>query len=220
MAGLQVEVDTAFLHSVQWPLTLALALAGFAPLIKPWRWWRPGSGRRRTSGSASRSRSRSTPTRCSGTSRATIKVDVEAEKAKLPEWVVDHLGDANSPGRVFMVREELRLLVRLARDDGSWPQGACATSWSSFEAEEVAEAETALAGLHRPYRRRLRPAAGARRAAPKLAEVQKRHRQCEAKLVAAIGRMERLRDELGSTFAVYAGATTTSTGSATPASPG
>lgn len=207
MAGLQVEVDNAALRSEQWPLTLALALAGFAPLIKPLEivetWMRQKAHQWV-----------GIPVRIKDNTRDLLaKLEdmvsprASAEAARLPVWAQRHIDETDSVDRVMVVHQELELLVKLIRDEDAWPAGSVREDLKRLELEVIAEAEIALQDFsetvgadysaigHAPDR------AGAE---PGDVSLSKHQRRLETRLTAAIQRMERLRDEFAAIFTVYA----------------
>lgn len=207
MAGLQVEVSNAVLQSAQWPLTLALALAGFAPLIRPLEivetWLRQKAHQWVGIPVKIKDRTHSLLRHFDGM----VSAEALAEREKLPRWVVDHIEEADSVTRVMAARGQLGRLVKLARDEDGWPTGEVREEMKRLETDVIAEAEIALqdfdelltAQYHPPEATQEPRGGGPRNDAHK-----KHQRRLEANLTKAIQRMERTREEFGSVFTVYA----------------
>ncbi|BCH24137.1 hypothetical protein MesoLjLc_38010 [Mesorhizobium sp. L-8-10] len=207
MAGLQVEVDNAALRSEQWPLTLALALAGFAPLIRPLEivetWLRQKAHQWVGIPVKIRDNTRSLLAKL----ESMVSARVSAEAARLPAWAERHIEATDLVRRVMVIHEELELLLKLIRDEKAWPAGSVREDLKRLEVEVIAEAEVALQDFSEILETDYDKAGHAREREKTEREdvsLGKHQRRLETKLTATIQQMERLRDEFAAIFTIYA----------------
>ncbi|MER9565037.1 hypothetical protein [Mesorhizobium sp. M0571] len=135
-----------------------------------------------------------------------VSPSVSSEIARLPSWAAAHVEETDSVSRVMIAHEELELLVKLTREEDAWPTGSVRDELRRLEAEQLAEAEMALQGFEEiiatdyfatgPARERTGAVQGD--------ALKKHQRRLEAKLAVTIQQMDRLRDEFGSVFTVFA----------------
>jgi hypothetical protein len=207
MAGLQVEVSNAVLHSAQWPLTLALALAGFAPLIRPLEiietWLRQKAHQWVGIPVKIKDHTRNLLRHL----ESIVSDDASAERQKLPSWVVAHIEETDSVTRVMVARKELELLVKLTRDEDGWPSVGVREEMKRLEGDEIAQAEIALQDFDEILATEFHALEAGREkkaGAPQNDALKKHQRRLEANLTKAIQRIEWIREEFGSIFTIYA----------------
>ncbi|MGX7873199.1 hypothetical protein ACVDG5_010770 [Mesorhizobium sp. ORM6] len=208
MAGLQVKVDDAILNSTQWPLTLALAFAGFAPMIKPLELVETWLRQRAHQWVGIPVRIKDHTRQLLSRLESIVSESVPAEVARLPSWAVVHIEGTDSVSRVMISYQELELLIKMTREEDIWPTSTVRDELRRLEAEQIAEAELVLQSFDEIIATDyfttgpVRVATGG--AGVQEDALKKHQRRLEAKLAVTIQQIDRLRDEFGSIFTVFA----------------
>jgi hypothetical protein len=135
-----------------------------------------------------------------------VSSTLSSEKARLPPWAAAHIEETDSVDRVIILHEELALLVRLSREEDVWPAESVREELRRLEVEQIAEAEIALQGFEEIITTDYSTIGAVvdRRAGVQADALKKHQRRLEAKLTVTTHNIDRLRNEFGSIFTVFA----------------
>jgi ABC-type amino acid transport substrate-binding protein len=193
VAGLQVNVGTVAFDSWQWPLFLALGIAGFAPLINPLvpveSWLRRFS--HEVVGIPTRLQEKCL--------RLKTLIDgdasVPAEVGDPPAWWERQLGPKLAGA--LTLRQNLGAVVAWSNAEHlEWSDPDIRRKLDAYERAACDDAEAALAEFDYLTRRDAELERD-------LASHPERLKDCEARLSAATEKMERVRDRLAIVLAIY-----------------
>lgn len=223
MAGLQVGITDSALTGTSWPLTLAFALAGFTPLLRPLElseiWLRQQA--HSWVGIPVRIKERTRALLVSLDKEiendTKLKTRLDAVAKMLRPWASGHLMYPEVKARAAEKFVQLELMADMIRDKSTWPDIAIADDLrplaerDAHEAKSILENFEAIVGSDFDQLNRkkvgVKPHQGDNRlqSEPSDDEALAKHRQqLEAKLDDALAKIDQSRDELGAILAVYA----------------
>ncbi|MDQ0318947.1 hypothetical protein QO002_001085 [Pararhizobium capsulatum DSM 1112] len=225
IAGLQVTIDPTSLGSRSWPITLALAFAGFTELFRPidvMEVWLRRQAHHWVG----------IPTRVMARTERLLHVLDDEMKVtagkndpsgpdgrRLPAWAIDHIRKKMNVGRLMQKYKQLKGMAALVQEPGSWPDISLLNTVKPLAKKVSLEAEAALLNFEEVLNLNTRletisddkppPAKPGESVAPGSAEsaeqVAARNREKRLQMLdAAIAAVNKSRRETGALLTVYA----------------
>lgn len=212
VAGLQVDIKDNVLNGSSWPLTLAFALAGFTPLLKPLELTETWLRQRAHHWVG-------IPVRIKERTRAllnSLDKEIENDKAlskrmeenrrRLPAWIKGHIRLGEGPSRVIEKWAELEFMVQMIADKKAWPDVTVADDLRQSVERETQAAEMSLENFEDLLQVNYDRASDGRGSGKDNEQeaIARHRRQLEARLKDAVAQIEQSRMELAALLTVFA----------------
>jgi hypothetical protein len=222
MAGLQVDIDEGALEGTSWPLTLALALAGFTSLFRPLelaeRWLRQRAHLWVGIPVRIKERTRTLLLCLDKAIRSKEQAEVDRHIGLIPDWAKSRIQNGLGASRLAEKQVAVEKMVGAIADPSSWPDISVSEDMRLIAKRETQKAQAVLQRLEDIFKEdfntsnAIQPAiAGDQKGAiedavpPSIEEdLARHHRQLRLMLDDAVEELSRSRRELGSILTVYA----------------